>query len=135
MSNPCRLYMFKGDVLTDEYTLVDADIYLELSKSKWRKNKDGYAYGHDHRKTITLHQHIMKKILHEKVEGNVIDHADGNRLNNTNANLHFASPGQNAQNRDFTVGTSGYRCVHLTRYKTYEVRIRYTKRSLRAIKQ
>lgn len=125
MSNPYRIYMFEGDLLTTEYTLVDADDYPELSKSKWRKNKDGYAHGQIRGTGMMLHRHIMQKRLHEKKEGYVIDHANGDKLNNTNSNLNFVSPSHSGQNRHFKVSESGFRGVCLTRENTYRSTVTY----------
>lgn len=77
-----------------DHAKVDIEDFENVNKYKWRK-LDGYAKGKVDDKDILLHQFIMGT----PPKDHLIDHIDNDRLNNTRANLRFATKGQNSQNR------------------------------------
>jgi len=86
--------------------LVDAEDLPELEKYRWHiangyakrclKREDGKS------KSMPMHRQIMKPPL-----GMFVDHIDGNRLNNTKANLRICTPQQNAKNRKQSAARNG----------------------------
>jgi hypothetical protein len=88
------------------YAIVDEDTFSDLSKRRWSgrkaqtKSPKWYAQTrHDlpcGRSTmVTMHALVMGP----RPSGMVIDHINGNSLDNRRCNLRFATPGQNSQNR------------------------------------
>jgi hypothetical protein len=80
------------------FTIVDADDYDKLVAYKWQcvenSSKNCYAIRVENRKILYMHRVIMNA-----PPGSIVDHADGNGLNNTRSNLHFATASQNCCNR------------------------------------
>lgn len=68
---------------------------------KWHECGRGYAARSVRGRNILLHREIIKKKLEidEIPKGLMVDHIDGNMLNNTRSNLRLCTPQQNAQNR------------------------------------
>ena len=97
------------------FALVDNNSFNYISKFKWYFGPDGYARrsqyiglknGNPIVKTIRMHHLIVKK-----PDGFVIDHIDGDRLNNTRSNLRVATRSQNNMNRISLNGSSKYKGV------------------------
>lgn len=87
---------------------VDLD-YLDLAKShKWYKSKNGYAVTRISKsKQIFLHHLILKPS-----EGMVIDHINGDGLDNRRHNLRECTHRQNSMNQKLRVDNrSGYKGV------------------------
>lgn len=78
------------------FTLVDADMVDELMFYDWRKHSNGYVCTHKWDR-VARKQSI--KYLHRLVnltpKGMHTDHIDGNKLNNTRANLRSCTYQQN----------------------------------------
>lgn len=100
------------------YALVDDDDYESVvAAGPWhRHGKDRDTFWARHtglredgtRYRLLLHHFLMG----ECPEGHVIDHRDGDGLNNQRSNLRFATHSENSQNRKHqTNNTSGYRGV------------------------
>jgi hypothetical protein len=93
----------------------DADVAL-IGERRWHarpaKSKTGvqigwYVQRHDAGGTTYLHRVIMGA-----GPGQLVDHIDGDGLNNTRANLRICTRAQNNANRVCAKGSSGYRGVH-----------------------
>lgn len=100
-----------GSYAEGRTTMVDDEDYEILNKHKWYYNK-GYAVrGTSKRKLLGMHQQLMKN---EDIFL-VVDHIDGNPLNNQKSNLRLATRKQNITNRRVKKDkkTSGYIGVHL----------------------
>src|SRR6187551_882360 len=96
-------------------TMVDDSDYSNLFGYKWLlrcgRNGNYYVFRHQvrgeysgsskNRKVVSLHRQIMN--VHDS--NTLIDHIDGNGLNNTRANLRIANRSQNGCNRRSTCGT------------------------------
>lgn len=81
--------------------LVDDDVFDALSAHKYYASKSGAThYAVRHQKPIVLGK---LKLHHEVIgyppDGMVVDHIDGDGLNNTRANLRFVTVRQNQQNQ------------------------------------
>lgn len=91
---------------------VDDDDYLAMSALKWRvggTKKHPYAV-----RTATNHQGSRNEYMHRSLLGNpsgVVDHIDGNTLNNTRANLRVVTHSENNRNNHVIRSLSGYRGV------------------------
>src|SRR6478736_2425501 len=105
--------------------LVDSEDQYLLEKYKWRvvktKNKF-YATRiftqNNKEKHVLLHRLIMNFPDH------MIDHINGNGLDNRKCNLRLATPSQNAVNRIFQ-NKSGYRGVSLAAKGKFHAKIRF----------
>jgi hypothetical protein len=79
-----------------KYAIVDAEDYERVSRYKWCLSRSGnqlYAQRRSHGKTIRMHQFIMNP-----PKGMVVDHIDGNGLNNRRSNLRICTRRQNGWN-------------------------------------
>jgi hypothetical protein len=102
--------------LTKGQTALIDDADLErVSQYRWHAgealSRSGgqlgwYAKSRVNGRTAYLHRFIM-----EVGPGQLVDHINGNRLDNRRANLRLCTPAQNAMNSDQRVGKSGYRGV------------------------
>jgi hypothetical protein len=73
--------------------LVDEDLLLELSQYRWRVS-GGYACTTRNGGRLAMHRLVIGA-----GSGQVVDHANGNKLDNRRDNLRWATHGQNASNR------------------------------------
>lgn len=94
--------MKKIQLTQGKVAIVDDDDYDELIKYKWyahamgRKKIFYYAVRHDtQHKLIRMHD----TILQHTAKSLVVDHIDGDSLNNRRNNLRLVTPRQNCQNR------------------------------------
>lgn len=81
------------------FALVDDDDYPLISQHKWTYDNTGYAV-----RKITIARGRYKKVLMHRIltnaqPGQIVDHADGNGLNNTRSNLRLCNGSQNNANR------------------------------------
>lgn len=79
--------------------IVDDKDYEYLSQFKWHWKSNNYAARESSRKTIFMHREIMKP-----QDGMLIDHIDGNGLNNQRNNLRICNKSQNGMNRQNNTG-------------------------------
>lgn len=100
------------------YAIVDKDDYEMLSKFKWRvkPSKSGVVYafrrqyingGKGKTTPIRMHRFIMNAD-----DGQMVDHINGNGLDNRKSNLRFCCNQENAANRKKAHGTSKYKGVN-----------------------
>ncbi|MFC1782116.1 HNH endonuclease [Planctomycetota bacterium] len=105
------------------YAIVDNEEYERLSQWKWRVQRSGqkiyvvrtmYSPG-GKKKTQTLHREVLN--MRRNIPGMVIDHADGNTLDNRRQNLRLCTYSQNAINQPPRRGkqTSKYKGVRFRR--------------------
>lgn len=102
MTEPCKIPLRnnKGEIV--DHALVDAEDFVEVNKYKWHLTKNGYVESKIDSRNVPLHQNIMGKASKTML----IDHINGNKLDNTRTNLRFASRHQNGQNKPKKTGTS-----------------------------
>ncbi|CAN7358234.1 AP2/ERF family transcription factor [Paenibacillus sp. LjRoot56] len=98
-----------------EICLVDDEDYEWLSKYRWNKSQYGYGYRLGDRSKgeqwkILIHREIMNA-----KKGHVIDHKNGNPLDNRRSNLRFCTQGENLRNSCGRGGSSGYKGVFLNK--------------------
>ena len=86
-----RIGLTKG-----KFAIVDTADYERLNRYKWsavRRNGNFYACRREGKRIIWMHREIMKP-----PKGMVVDHIDGNGLNNRRTNLRLCTPQQNGYN-------------------------------------
>jgi len=89
--------------------IVDAADYEWLSKYKWHAVRCGqrfYAYRSRNKRSISMHRIIMGE-----PKGMVVDHIDGNALNNRRSNLRVCRVSENVYNCRGRKGSSRYKGV------------------------
>lgn len=80
----------------ETFAMVDDDDYDTLSNIKWtafRKPNENVIYATSRRDIKKMHHAIMGKPIN-----GIIDHIDGNGLNNQKSNLRVCSQSQNSMN-------------------------------------
>lgn len=91
-----------------EYALVDLQDYELLSTVKWSclvpNGTHKYAVRMDGSKYVYMHRVIM-----EAEPGTLVDHINGNTLDNRRENLRFATKSQNSINSSKNRGVSLYK--------------------------
>lgn len=75
-------------------SFVSEEDWYNLNNYNWSISNMGYCQGKVNNKNIALHSYILGK-----KEGYVIDHINGDRLDNRRENLRHITPSQNAQNK------------------------------------
>lgn len=115
---PKHLPLSKG-----RFALVDDSDFETLAQFRWHINGTGYAVGsvrvNGARKRVYLHRYLL-----DAQPGQIVDHIDGNPLNNTRANLRLVTRAQNQWNRKAQQNASGYKGVSWHRgHQKYYARI------------
>lgn len=82
-----------------KFAIVDDEDYEYLNKFKWHWKSKNYAARAESRKTVFMHREIMKPPADM-----LVDHIDGNGLNNQKSNLRVCNKSQNGMNRQNTSG-------------------------------
>lgn len=83
---------------TGRYTVLDCSDYERLCHHKWRETYKGYAV-RDQYRNGKMHIITMSREIMNAPDELLVDHIDGNRLNNRRTNLRLVTPKENAQNR------------------------------------
>lgn len=98
------------ELSSGQYAKVDEEYYEYLNQFKWSASKQKNSYYALRQKAdktfIYMHQEILGKS-----NDKIIDHIDGNGLNNTKENLRFVNKSQNAFNSFHPNGISKYKGV------------------------
>ncbi len=98
-----------------KFAIVDAEDYEWLSKYKWHINicrRNSYALRSKNRRKCAMHREITNA-----PDGMLVDHIDGNGLNNRKSNLRLCNHAQNARNsRPYRNGSSKYKGVSFDQY-------------------
>ena len=82
-------------------TIVDDGNFEELNKYRWHLGPGGCASRGSNRTTILMHRTIMDAPI-----GLVVDHIDGNPLNNTKSNLRLTDRFGNKRNSKSQVNSA-----------------------------
>jgi len=112
-TNECDPQVRRIPVGKGLFATVDAADYEEIRKYRWRPIHHGrkvYAATRKNGKTVYMHRMLMRPR-----RGYVVDHIDGNALNNRRCNLRVCTPAQNLANKAPCGGTS--RFVGVYRYR------------------
>ena len=100
----------------NKWVMVDAEDYDELSNRKWTllgcKNGLKYAFRRPwNKKTKKQGTEMMHRTIMKSKKGELIDHINGNGLDNRKSNLRFCTRGQNLSNSRLKGGTSRFKGV------------------------
>lgn len=97
LSNP------KNDHITAK---IDLNMVNKINESTWALNKSGYA---KNSKCGLMHRYVMSLLHGEKaIEGMLVDHINGDRLDNRVCNLRIVNSKQNANNKTNDPTYMGY---------------------------
>lgn len=110
------------------YATVEDEDYAELNQHRWYLGDTGYAmrtvyvcrvHGKEMKYNVRMHRVILGVSSKE-----MVDHIDGNKLNNMRSNLRVCSKAQNNRNRvGNTTSNCGYKGVHKRKNGTYRSKI------------
>lgn len=78
----------------NNYAIVDDEDFEFLNKFNWHKSETGYAVRCEKRKTIRMHRLIVNC-----PDDMLVDHINGNRLDNRKQNLRICTFNENIRNR------------------------------------
>jgi hypothetical protein len=109
----------KISLTQNQFTLVDDEDYEYLSQWKWCAHRQSHRAGKQFnavRNTVINRKHttiLMHRLIMKPPAGTIIDHKDGNPLNNQKNNLRFATHSTNGANTGLRRNNkSGYKGVH-----------------------
>lgn len=106
--------LWNGETRVDEddLPLVDAHMTGPV-RYRWKLQKDGYVARWEPTGEKGKYRYILfHRCIHETPAKMLVDHIDGDRLNNTKANLRTVNRGENARNRKMHEGNaSGFKGV------------------------
>jgi hypothetical protein len=103
----CKVPLYNREGVVVAHALVDK-CHSDLLSLRWHRDNNGYARTSINRETKRrIHTYIL-----EAPEGFMVDHEDGDPLNNTGTNLRLTTRAQNQQNLKARTGCrSEYRGV------------------------
>lgn len=117
--------------------LVDDEDFESLNRFKWRRSDQGkghYAVRNEGvYKLGTFKLILMHRAIKDAQKGQILDHINGNGLDNRKDNLRFCTHAQNMQNQRSknVAGTSRYKGVHWhPRGNSWRARIVVNKKSI-----
>lgn len=80
-------------------TTVSSCDYDALKQFKWTINPKGYLVGLVNGKTWRIHRYILQVLDNQNIDEKVVDHINGNKLDNTRDNLRAVTQQENSRNR------------------------------------
>jgi len=110
---------------------IDDEDFDKVKGKLWFINKKRYIYANNNKTKVSLHRVLLGLV---KNDNKIVDHKDGNTLNNTKSNLRICSSIQNSQNRIISrINTSGYKGVNFNKTKNTYVATIYSNYSRKRI--
>lgn len=101
----------------NKYTLVDDEDFGYFNQWKWYFSSRGYVTHSTYNKGKVGIIYMSRLIMNVK-RGEIIDHINGDKLDNRKCNLRFCTPQQNNMNRGIQKNnTSGYKGVSWNKEK------------------
>jgi hypothetical protein len=94
------IYLYNKDKEKIAETIVDEELWYELSKIGWCLSQ-GYISGSIDKKNTRLHRYLK-----DAPDDKFVDHIDGNPLNNKKSNLRLADEKENSYNKNKSVNTA-----------------------------
>jgi phage pi2 protein 07 len=112
-----KLIALRGKRGKGKYTLVDDSDYKQLINYNWYMTSHGYV-ATDIKTKRTYRQKRLHRILLQPSKGKVIDHINGNPLDNQRSNLRICTTSQNIMNQRISRNnTSGFKGVSKTKHR------------------
>ena len=113
----CRMFLYDKNSIKISETIFDLKYKNIIEKGKWHLNHFNYVetkwYYNNCQHQINLHNIIIKLSGQEVSDGFIIDHKDGNTLNNLEENLRICTFSQNQYNSKIRKDNkSGYKGVY-----------------------
>ena len=109
-----------GSVIT-----ADAEDYERISKHSWCIDAKGYPVANVDGRVTTLHRFIVNP-----PENMVVDHMNGNKLDNRKSNLRICTPRQNALNQRGNKGRELPVGIRKTKAGNYVARISFDRKEI-----
>ena len=97
--------------------VVDEVDYERVARYRWtvmkQKKKDGYRFyaRRNYKRGGKQQTEYLHRFVLGAAPGQLVDHVNGDGLNNSRSNLRIATPSRNTANSTRNVGQSGYRGV------------------------
>lgn len=102
-----------GNIGKGKHMLIDPEDYDRVTKYKWYFDPDGSAKA-NYRDSGTQITVVASRLIMNAQKGQIVDHINGNKLDNRKANLRFATKQQNRANGGpMNRNKSGFRGVSL----------------------
>lgn len=95
-----------------KYIICDDEMFEYLIEYKWAMRKDGYVSAYITGTGRNGSKALVHRVIANCPIGMVVDHIDGNKLNNQKSNLRICTQGQNLMNKRKTRGVSKYKGVY-----------------------
>lgn len=121
-NDTAKLITVKGEEI-----LIDRIDYDKIKKYYWSINSQGYAISVINGKHKRIHLMIL-----DKPNGFVVDHINGNKLDNRRSNLRICTYKENARNvRASKNNKTGHLGISLTKFGRYRARIMVNGKEIR----
>lgn len=101
----------------DKYSIIDVSDYDAVYGYTWCFSSPDYASGYLDKKMIFLHRFLMNP-----ADGIIVDHINGDGLDNRRCNFRFATSQQNCFNTTARTSSSGHKSIRKVK-KSFEVSI------------
>lgn len=106
-----KLVAISGKKGEGSYAVVDLSVYDQVAKHKWHLDK-GYPERTFYKQGEVFHEKLHHFIIGKPNKGFVVDHINGDKLDNRSTNLRICTQRQNTLNRGIcSKNTSGYKGV------------------------
>lgn len=93
------------------FLICSEESFEELNKYKWLLRKDGYVSAYSLGSGRKGSKVMIHRLVTNAPVGKVVDHINGDKLDNRIENLRICTQSQNLMNRKKTRGTSKYKGV------------------------
>ena len=114
--------------------LVDDEDYEVLCRFRWRAHvaSGKWWYAARNAPHVTRSRGLIKmhRVILDAPKGVMVDHINGDTLDNRRCNLRLCTPSQNSQNRHLTRSSSGLRGVTLTSSGRWQAQTHYAKQTI-----
>jgi hypothetical protein len=99
----------------EDEAIVDDNKYYTLIQQTWSINKEGYV--------VTSNIRMHRLVMEAKKDDPLVDHINGNKLDNRICNLRFSSDGPNNHNKKKRKNASSQYFGVIKNYKKYKAQI------------
>lgn len=128
MKKNTNKYEIKVITKKGEEILIDAEDFEKVKRYSWCISKTGYAVANNGKRVMKMHRYILN--LDEP--NIIVDHIDGNKLDNRKSNLRICKPFENARNvRMRKRNKVGYLGISYTAEGKYRARIMVNRKEIR----